>query len=149
MTEGVRHLLGPGVDDAGAEEQPAGLQELLHHGGKPYNDVRHNIGNHHIVAAAQSFPEGAVGENIPHQNGVAVLADAVESGVFIGHRQALVINVHSLGGGGAQPQCGNGEDAAATAQIQYGLAAVDGFLQRCQAQAGGGVAAGAEGEARL
>ena len=48
-----------------------------------------------------------------------------------------------------QPQGGDGEDAAAAAQIQYPLTAVDGFLQRRQTQPGGGVAAGAEGEPRI
>ena len=48
-----------------------------------------------------------------------------------------------------QLQRRDGEDAAAAAQVQHPLAAMNGLLQRRQAQPGGGVAAGAEGQAGI
>ena len=123
------HFIGAVIDNAGAEEQAIGLEESIHHGGEADDHIRHDVGHHNVIAAAQSGAEHLVRQHIAHQNGVGILADAVEGGIFIGHRQALVVNVHSHGALGAQLQCGDGENAAAAAQIQNLLAAVDILFQ--------------------
>ena len=44
LPELVRHLLCPGVDNAGAEEQTAGSHHGPHHRGQADDDIRHDIG---------------------------------------------------------------------------------------------------------
>lgn len=53
MTQSVCHLVGAGIDDAGAQEQAAGLQKLPDGGGKADDDVRHDVGHHDVIAAAK------------------------------------------------------------------------------------------------
>ena len=143
------HLLRPVVDDAGAQEQAVLLQEGTHLTGQADDDVRHDVGHHHVIAPADLRLQLLIRQHIAPPDGVSGAVDAVEGGVFIGHLHALLVDVAGEGVLRPQPQGGDGEDAAAAAQIQYPLTAVDGFLQRRQAQPGGGVAAGAEGESRI
>ena len=121
----------------------------MYHGRQADDDVSHDVGQHNVISAAQRPPHGLVAQHVAHLYGVYVLADAVESGVFIGHIQAFVVNIHRHGGICPQFQGGNGQNAAAAAQIQHLFAAPDRLLQRRQAQLGGGVTAGAEGQARV
>ena len=113
-------------------------------GAEAHNDIRHDVGHHDIIADAHLLQQGGVGEHIAPADGVAVLSNAVQGGVLIGHVHALLIDVAGEGALRAQAQGGDGQDAAAAAQVQHPLAAVDVGIQRLQAQAGGGVAAGAE-----
>ena len=46
------HLLCPVVDDAGAQEQAVLLQEGTHLTGQADDDVRHDVGHHHVIAPA-------------------------------------------------------------------------------------------------
>ena len=57
------------------------------------------------------------------------------------------VDVGAVGGGRAEFEGGDGEDAGAAAVVEHGFAAFDVAVEPLQAQAGGGVAAGAEGEA--
>ena len=118
------------------------------HGGQGDDDVRHDVGQHHLVLPrAQLVTELLVGQHIPRQHGEAVLANAVHGGVFIGHIHRFGVNVHPHGVLRPQAQGGNGQNARAAAQVQQLLTAVDVLLHQLQAQLGGGVGAGAEGEA--
>ena len=92
---------------------------------KADDDVRHDVGHHHLPAAAQIRPQDRVPQYVSDPDGVGVLPDAVEGGVLIGHVPALVVDVHRRGGGRPQLQRRDGEDAAAAAQVQHPLAAAD------------------------
>ena len=100
-----------------------------------------------IALLGQLGGQALVGDDVARHHGIPVLADAVEGGVFIGHVHRLGVDVHGHGPAGPQAQGGDGQDAAAAAQVQDGLAGDGVGLHPLQTQLGGGVGAGAEGEA--
>ena len=100
-----------------------------------------------IALLGQLGGQALVGDDVARHHGIPVLADAVEGGVFIGHIHRLGVDIHGHGVAGPQTQGGNGEDAAAAAQVQHGPAGEGVGLHPLQTQLGGGVGAGAEGEA--
>ena len=81
------------------------------------------------------------------------VADAIAFGVVEAGDQRLRIVVHADGAGGAQLERGQGEDARAAAEIEHGRTLQLSFagqrVQPPQAQRGGGMRAGAEGQARI
>ena len=139
-------LFCAGVDDAGAEELAAILQIRADVGGKTDDDIGDNVGNHHVIAAADGSFQLLVAEDIAGADGVNVLRDAVEGGIFVGDGLTLFVDIAGESAACAETKGCDGEDAAAAAEIQHGLAAMDVTLQSLEAKAGGGVAACAEGE---
>ena len=123
--------------------------QRAHGGGQGLDDIGHDVGHHHVIGAAQLPAQGPVRYHVAPADGVAVAAHPVEGGVFIGHVHALLVNVAGHGPVRSQQQGGNGQNAAAAAQVQHRFPAPDVLFQGRQAQAGGGMAAGAEGEARV
>ena len=100
-----------------------------------------------IALTGQLGGQRPVGEDISRPDGIAVPADAVEGGILIGHIHRFGVDVHRGGGAGTQAQSSDGEDAAAAAQVQHGPAGEGVLLHPLQAELGGRVGAGAEGEA--
>ena len=147
--QGGLHLGGPALDDAGAQEGPALPQQSPHTGRQGDDDIRHDVGQDNVPAPADSLGHRLVRQDVPHQDLQPVRADAVEPGVFLGGGAALVVNVHRQGGLRPQAQGRDGQNSAAAAQVQHPLSAPDQALQGREAQAGGGVGPGAEGEARV
>ena len=145
--EGFRHLVGALVDDAGTKKYAAGLEKSAHLAGQADDHVCHDVGNHHVVAAAELRGQLPIREDVAPADGIAIPANAVEGGVFIGHVHARLVDVAGKSTLRAQQQRRNRQYPAAAAQVQYPLAAVEDLLQRRQAQSGGGVVSGAEGEA--
>ena len=146
--QGLLHLVSAGVDDAGAQEHPILRQQSGDLSGQGDDHVGHDVGQHQMIALpGQPGGQALVGDDVARHHGIPVLADAVEGGVFIGHIHRLGVDVHGHGVAGPQAQGGNGEDAAAAAQVQHGPAGEGVGLHPLQTQLGGGVGAGAEGEA--
>ena len=140
--------MSAGVDDAGAQEHPILRQQSGDLSGQGDDHVGHDVGQHQMIAlTGQLGGQRPVGEDISRPDGIAVPADAVEGGILIGHIHRFGVDVHRGGGAGTQAQSSDGEDAAAAAQVQHGPAGEGVLLHPLQAELGGRVGAGAEGEA--
>ena len=48
LLQGGGHLVSPGVDDARAEEGPLTVQQLGNHRRQGDDNIRHNVGQHHL-----------------------------------------------------------------------------------------------------
>ena len=119
------------------------MHELPCAAAERHDDVGDNVGDNNVEG-----PMDLLGH-------VAALDDVLRSGeavaaAVLGRRlHGELVNVDALSAGGAEKEGGNGEDAAAAAQVQDGLAAVDALLQGLEAETGRLVGAGAEGETGL
>ena len=89
----LAHLLCAVVDDARAEENAALFEELPHLRGERDDDVRDDVRNDHVIVAAELLLELFVTEHIACADGVMLLADAVERGIFIRDADALVVDI--------------------------------------------------------
>ena len=137
----------PGIDDAGAQEDSVLRQQVGYLSRQGDDDVGNNVGQHQRVALLSNLSgQSGITEYVSGPNRVAILANAVEGGVFIGHIHCLGVDVHRQGVAGSQYQGGDGQDAAAAAQIQHGVPGFGVGLNPLQTQLGGGVRAGTEGE---
>ena len=75
--------------------------------------------------------------------------EAVAPAVLDGRLDGEFVDVDALGSRRAEQQGRDGQDAAAAAEVQDGLAALYGLFEGLQTEAGSLVRAGAEGEAGL
>ena len=98
------YLIGTIIDDAGAEENAALFEELPHLRGERDDDVR----NDHVIVAAELLLEPFVAEHVARADGVMLLADAVERGIFIRDTDALVVDIAGKGVLRAEQQRGDG-----------------------------------------
>lgn len=141
--KGRKHVGLPRADNAGYNEHGALMHELPCAAAERHDDVGDNVGDNNVEG-----PMDLLGH-------VAALDDVLRSGeavaaAVLGRRlHGELVNVDALSAGGAEKEGGNGEDAAAAAQVQDGLAAVDALLQGLEAETGRLVGAGAEGETGL
>ena len=140
------HLRGAVVDDAGAEEHAARLQQRPHPRREGDDDVRDDVRHHHVVVPAELALQFPVRRHVARADGVAVAVHAVERGVLVGDVHAGRVHVAGKRPRRAEPQRRDGEDTAAAAEIEYLFAAADQPIQRGQAQARRRVAAGAKGQ---
>jgi len=76
-------------------------------------------------------------------------ADAVEEGVLFSGLNSSRVIIQGEGMGGTQTQGGNSEDARAATQVDYIFTTMNAILEQFEAQACGGVSAGAESHAGL
>ena len=104
----LAHLIGTIIDDAGAEENAALFEELPHLRGERNDDVRDDVRNDDVIVAAELLLEPFVAEHIACADGVMLLADAVERGVFIRDANALVVDIAGKGVLRAEQQRGDG-----------------------------------------
>ena len=102
------YLVGAVVDDARAEENATLFEELPHLRGERNDDVRDDVRNDHVIVAAELLLELFVTEHVSRADGVMLLADAVECGVFIRDADALVVDIAGKGILCAEQQRGDG-----------------------------------------
>ena len=137
----------PGIDDAGAQEDSVLRQQVGHLSRQGDDDVGNNVGQHQRVALLSNLSgQSGITEHVSGPNRVAVLANAVEGGVFISYIHRLGIDVHRQSMACAQHQGGNGQNAAAAAQVQNSVSGLGVGLHTLQTQLSRGVGTGAEGE---
>ena len=102
------YLVGTIIDDAGAEENAALFEELPHLRGERDDDVRDDVRNDDVIVAAELLLEPFVAEHVARTDGVMLLADAVECGVFIRDADTLVVDIAGKGVLRAEQQRGDG-----------------------------------------
>ena len=111
------------------------------------DDVGDDVRQHHVVAAAELFGHLRVRDHVAGHGGEAVGIEAVHRGVLARDVLRLGVDVHAHGGSCAELQRGDGQNAAAAAEIEHPLAARDAVLQRAHTHLRGRVRARAEDHA--
>ena len=80
---------------------------------------------------------------------VELRVDVVLRGIVFAGADGLFVNIYADGGACAEFEGGNGQNAGAAAVVQYAFAAFELRVEPFEAEAGGRMAAGAEGKARV
>ena len=141
------HLVLAPVDDARAHERAARGEKRRGQRGQRDDDVGHDVCQHKIISRAEPAAQAGVGENVARADGEPVLIKAVERGVGRRDLRGLGVNVAAGDVRAAEQQRADAEDAAAAAEVEHRLACAGAVLERGEAHARRGVAAGAEDEA--
>src|SRR5699024_801911 len=122
--DGGSDLVQPPVENAGADKQRVGPQEVGDHRGQRDNHIGHNVGQHDIVAPLrQPLHGGPVADDVAGDGGKPVAVEIVEGSVLPGDIFGLGVDVHAGGRGRAKEQGCDGQNAAAAAQVNDPFAA--------------------------
>ena len=127
--------------NAGADDQPARTEETAQGGRQSQNDAGYDVDQGQVKGAScvqQRRQSARISGHIAGEGAETGRGHAVIGSVLPGHILGLGIDVHPHGAGGPQAQGGNGEDAAAGAQIHHPAAWNQMSLQGGQAHLGGG-----------
>ena len=107
---------------SGTQKYPTGGQQLSRRKRQGNDDVGHDIGQHHIVPLPGHLrPQRHIGEHVAGPDRITVPPDAVHGRILIGYTHRFGIDVHAYGLPAAQQQGRDGQDSAATAQVQSTL----------------------------
>ena len=146
--QGGGYLVPAGVDDAGAQEHPLRGQQGRDLDRQRNDHVGHDVGQHQVVPLPGQGPgQVLVLQDVARLDVIPRPVHAVQGGILIGHVHRLGVDVHRLGALRPQAQGRNGQNPAAAAQVQHPEARLGVGLHPLQAELGGGVCPGAEGQA--